>query len=90
MKCTLKHVCDISGFSPNKAWIAFEQELVGEGGKRAADVNLVIPTSDLFVVEFKHKLAASDHELWRVRFDLKTMLRFHSESIALEYRKSVV
>ncbi|MBO1106701.1 DUF2075 domain-containing protein [Plesiomonas shigelloides] len=84
MKCTLKHVCDISGFSPNKAWIVFEQELVGEGGKRAADVNLVIPTGDLFVVEFKHKLAASDHEIWRVRFDLKTMLRFHSESIALE------
>lgn len=84
MKRTLKHVCDASGFSPDKAWIAFEQELVGEGGKRAADVNLVLPTGDLFVVEFKHKLAASEHEVWRARFDLKTMLRFHSESIGLE------
>ncbi|MEQ5316616.1 DNA/RNA helicase domain-containing protein [Providencia vermicola] len=86
MKRTLKHVCEVSGFSPDKAWIAFEQELVGEGGKRAADVNLVLPTGDLFVVEFKHKLSASDHEIWRVRFDLKTMLRFHSESIGLEGR----
>lgn len=84
MKRTLKQVCDASGFLPDNAWIAFEQELVGEGGKRAADVNLVLPTGDLFVVEFKHKLAASEHEVWRARFDLKTMLRFHSESIGLE------
>lgn len=84
MKRTLKHVCGISGFSPDNAWIAFEQELVGEGGKRAADVNLVLPTGDLFVIEFKHKLEASEHEVWRARFDLKTMQRFHSESIGLE------
>ena len=84
MKRTLKHVCRVSGFSPDNAWIAFEQELVGEGGKRAADVNLVLPTGDLFVIEFKHKLAASEHEIWRARFDLKTMLSFHSESIGLE------
>lgn len=84
MKRTLKHVCELTGLSPDKAWVAFEQELVGEGGKRAADVNIVLPTGDLFVVEFKHKLAASEHEVWRTRFDLKTMLRFHSESIGLE------
>ena len=84
MQKTLKQVCEISRFSPDKAWIAFEQELVGEGGKRAADVNLVLPTGDLFVIEFKHKLYASEHEIWRAGFDLKTMLRFHSESIGLE------
>lgn len=81
---TLKHVCQNAQFDPEAAWISFEQELIGEGGKRAADVNLILPTSDLFVVEFKHKLMASEQEIWRARFDLATMQKFHSESMALK------
>ncbi|MFD1008939.1 DNA/RNA helicase domain-containing protein [Oceanisphaera ostreae] len=80
---TLRQVCQQSGVDPALCWIAFEQELVGEGGKRAADVNLVLPTGDLIVIEFKHKLSVSEHEIWRANFDLKTMLHFHSESIGL-------
>jgi|GEM_PF-2369872 len=83
VKNTLQSVCESAGFAPNKAWIAFEQELVGEGGKRAADVNLVLPTGDLWVLEFKHKKQASEQEIWRALFDLKTLQRFHSESINL-------
>ncbi|WP_417869476.1 DNA/RNA helicase domain-containing protein [Vibrio furnissii] len=84
MKDTLRLICQQLNFNPSKAWIAFEQELVGEGGKRAADVNIVLPSGDLFVVEFKHKRQASEHEIWRALFDLKTMLRFHSQSIGLK------
>lgn len=80
---TLQHVCQHSGVDPNLCWVAFEQELVGENGKRAADVNLVLPTGNLIVIEFKHKLSVSEHEIWRANFDLKTMLHFHSESIGL-------
>ncbi len=55
MKATLHHVVNDAKVEPDKCWIAFEQELIGEGGKRAADVNLVTPAGELFVVEFKHK-----------------------------------
>ncbi|MEG1856963.1 MAG: hypothetical protein RR231_15920, partial [Acinetobacter sp.] len=47
----------------NKAWISFEHELFGESGKRAADVNLILPSGELFLVEFKHKPQASAQEI---------------------------
>ncbi len=83
MKATLHHVVNDAKVEPDKCWIAFEQELIGEGGKRAADVNLVTPAGELFVVEFKHKQEASEYEILRANFDLQTMLRYHSESIDL-------
>ncbi|MDC5703457.1 DUF2075 domain-containing protein [Vibrio europaeus] len=83
MQKSLRFVCEQADLNPQEAWIAFEQELVGEGGKRAADVNVILPSGDLFVIEFKHKRSASEHEIWRALFDLKTMQRFHSESINL-------
>ena len=83
MQATLNHVIAESSVDPNKCWIAFEQELIGEGGKRAADVNLVTPTGDLFVIEFKHKKEASEYEIIRANSDLQTMSRYHSESIDL-------
>ncbi|ENP8456707.1 DUF2075 domain-containing protein [Photobacterium damselae] len=83
MQATLSHVIAESRVTPNKCWIAFEQELIGEGGKRAADVNLVTPTGDLFVIEFKHKKEASEYEIIRANSDLQTMSRYHSESIDL-------
>ncbi|UPR30233.1 DUF2075 domain-containing protein [Vibrio crassostreae] len=83
MKSMLGHVVSESNVNPETCWVAFEQELIGEGGKRAADVNLVLPTGDLFVVEFKHKTEASEHEILRANSDLQTMLRYHNESIGL-------
>lgn len=83
MTATLNHVIDGTNADPAKCWIAFEQELVGEGGKRAADVNLVTPTGELFVIEFKHKTEASEYEILRANSDLQTMRRYHSESIDL-------
>ena len=80
---TLEYVLTKSDIDISTCWIAFEQELVGEGGKRAADVNLVLPTGDLVVIEFKHKTQASNHEIIRANFDLQTMLKFHSHSIGL-------
>lgn len=68
----------------NKAWISFEHELFGESGKRAADVNLILPSGELFLVEFKHKPQASAQEITRAAFDLNTLLKFHSESIHLK------
>ncbi len=53
MKASLQAVCSVHRFAKTQCWIAFEQELVGEGGKRAADVNLVLPSGELFVIEFK-------------------------------------
>ncbi|MGD8230778.1 DNA/RNA helicase domain-containing protein [Vibrio sp. TRT 1302] len=83
MTTTLNHVIAETQVEPDKCWIAFEQELIGEGGKRAADVNLVTPTGELFVVEFKHKQEASEYEILRANSDLQTMRRYHSESIDL-------
>jgi hypothetical protein len=83
MTSTLKYVIAETQAEPGKCWIAFEQELIGEGGKRAADVNLVTPTGELFVVEFKHKQEASEYEILRANSDLQTMRRYHSESIDL-------
>lgn len=83
MTSTLNHVIAETQVEPGKCWIAFEQELIGEGGKRAADVNLVTPTGELFVVEFKHKREASEYEILRANSDLQTMRRYHSESINL-------
>ncbi|CAM2928402.1 DNA/RNA helicase domain-containing protein [Moritella viscosa] len=80
MQATLAKVIVNTGINPSLCWVAFEQELVGEGGKRAADVNIVLPTGDLFVVEFKHKVVASQQEVTRALFDLQTMINFHSES----------
>lgn len=67
-----------------KAWISFEHELFGESGKRAADVNIVLPSGELFLIEFKHKKQALPKEIIRAAFDLSAMLRFHSESISLK------
>ncbi len=84
MRSTLEYAIAETQVDPNTCWIAFEQELVGEGGKRAADVNLVTPSGgELFVVEFKHKTEASEYEILRANFDLQTMKRYHSESIGL-------
>lgn len=83
MTSTLNHVITETQVEPEKCWIAFEQELIGEGGKRAADVNLVTPAGELFVVEFKHKQEASEYEILRANSDLQTMRRYHSESIDL-------
>ncbi|EMA9068556.1 DUF2075 domain-containing protein [Vibrio parahaemolyticus] len=83
MTSTLNHVITETQVEPEKCWIAFEQELIGEGGKRAADVNLVTPVGELFVVEFKHKQEASEYEILRANSDLQTMRRYHSESIDL-------
>ncbi|MER0396126.1 DNA/RNA helicase domain-containing protein [Vibrio vulnificus] len=83
MTSTLNHVITETRVEPEKCWIAFEQELIGEGGKRAADVNLVTPAGELFVVEFKHKQEASEYEILRANSDLQTMRRYHSESIDL-------
>ncbi|HHG3065572.1 TPA: DNA/RNA helicase domain-containing protein [Vibrio parahaemolyticus] len=83
MKATLNHVITEAKVEPDKYWVAFEQELIGEGGKRAADVNLVTPTGDLFIIEFKHKKAVSEYEIIRANSDLQTMRRYHSESIDL-------
>jgi hypothetical protein len=84
MQLTIAEVIAHSGINPELCWLAFEQELVGEGGKRSADVNIVLPTGHLFVVEFKHKDKASEDEVKRALFDLQTMLNFHSESHELE------
>lgn len=84
MKASLQAVCSVHRFAKTQCWIAFEQELVGEGGKRAADVNLVLPSGELFVIEFKHKTSASSPEIVRANFDLQTMLHFHSESAKLK------
>ena len=86
MQATLRYILDGSDTNPDSCWIAFEQELPGEAGKRAADVNIVLPSGHLFVIEFKDKPHASEHEIWRAAFDLNTLLRFHSESIDLEGR----
>lgn len=83
MMATLNHVVNDAKVETNKCWIAFEQELIGEGGKRAADVNLITPTGELFVAEFKHKQEASEYEILRANSDLQTMQRYHSESIGL-------
>ncbi|EHD1696147.1 DUF2075 domain-containing protein [Vibrio vulnificus] len=83
MTSTLNQVITETQVEPEKCWIAFEQELIGEGGKRAADVNLVTPAGELFVVEFKHKQEASEYEILRANSDLQTMRRYHSESIDL-------
>lgn len=74
---------DVNPNLAQQCWITFEQELVGEAGKRAADVNLVLPTGHFFVVEFKNKLQASEAEIWRANFDYQTMQYFHSESVDL-------
>ncbi len=83
MTATLEHVKAEVALELEKCWIAFEKELIGEGGKRAADVNLVTPSGELFVVEFKHKERVTEHEILRANSDLQTMLRYHSESINL-------
>lgn len=83
MLATLRYAIAETKTAPEKCWIAFEQELIGEGGKRAADINLVTPAGELFVIEFKHKTEASEHEILRANSDLQTMLRYHSESIHL-------
>ncbi|MGR5138882.1 DNA/RNA helicase domain-containing protein [Vibrio jasicida] len=80
MQATLKEITEQTRVAAEECWISFEQELIGEGGKRAADVNLVLPSSDLFVVEFKHKRQASPSEVTRALFDMQTMINFHSES----------
>lgn len=72
IQCTLKTIIQTTSTDPSLCWIAFEQELPGEAGKRAADVNLILPTGHLFVVEFKDKQQASEHEVWRASFDLNT------------------
>ena len=74
----------------NKAWISFEHELFGESGKRAADVNLILPSGELFLIEFKHKKQASLQDIFRAAFDLSAMLRFHSESILLKGKAYLV
>lgn len=84
MQCTLQEVLRQGHDQLQKAWISFEHELFGESGKRAADVNLVLPTGDLFLIEFKHKVEASQQEITRVGFDLSSLLKFHSESISLK------
>lgn len=48
MRSTLEYAIAETQVDPNTCWIAFEQELVGEGGKRAADVNLVTPSGGAF------------------------------------------
>ncbi|MCG6303950.1 DUF2075 domain-containing protein [Vibrio vulnificus] len=90
MTSTLNHVIAETQVEPGKCWITFEQELIGEGGKRAADVNLVTPAGELFVVEFKHKQEASEYEILRANSDLQTMRRYHSESIDLDGHGFVV
>lgn len=84
MKASLQAVCSVHSFAKTQCWIAFEQELIGEGGKRAADVNLVLPSGELFVIEFKHKTSVNSLEIVRANFDLQTMLHFHSESVKLK------
>lgn len=91
MQQTLSSVLQETGSEfADQAWISFEHELFGESGKRAADVNLVLPSGNLFLIEFKHKKQASDQEIVRVAFDLAAMLRFHSESIQLNGRAYLV
>lgn len=91
MQQTLSNVLQETGSEfADQAWISFEHELFGESGKRAADVNLVLPSCHLFLIEFKHKKQASDKEIIRVAFDLAAMLRFHSESIQLDGRAYLV
>ena len=84
MQTTLSQTLQHNGIDPESCWIAFEQELPGEAGKRAADVNLILPTGHLFVIEFKGKTKASEEEIWRASFDLNTLLKFHSESSTLQ------
>ena len=84
IQSTLNAIIQTTSIDPSLCWIAFEQELPGEAGKRAADVNLILPTGHLFVIEFKDKQQASEQEVWRASFDLNTLLKFHSESIELE------
>lgn len=91
MHKTLKSLSEnIEASFLNKAWISFEHELFGESGKRAADVNLVLPSGELFMIEFKHKQRASPEEITRAGFDLSTLLKFHSESINLQGKAYLV
>lgn len=83
MQSTLGAVVKKTQIDPSTCWIAFEQELPGEAGKRAADVNLILPTGHLYVIEFKDKTEASEQEIIRARSDLDTLHTFHSESISL-------
>lgn len=84
MRTTLEYVISQTESKyGDKSWISFEHELVGESGKRVADVNLVLSSGELFVLEFKHKEEASNQEITRAAFDLKTMINFHSESTSL-------
>ena len=81
---TLKVVINRTRFDPNTCYIAFEHELTGEAGKRLADVNMIMPTGDLIVVEFKHKDKVNDAEIDRLNTDVDYISKFHSESIKID------
>ena len=83
IQLTLHGVINNSQTDPSQCWITFEQELPGEAGKRAADVNLILPTGHLYVIEFKDKTQASEQEIIRAQSDLDTLHKFHSESTSL-------
>ncbi|WP_151713477.1 DNA/RNA helicase domain-containing protein [Acinetobacter bereziniae] len=81
MKATIQTILDETDRSfAKKSWIAFEHELPGENGRRAADVNIVLSSGYLFVIEFKNKLFTTRTEIKRAEFDLQTLQTFHSES----------
>lgn len=85
MQETLKRVLsEINGNDGRRGWISFEHELPGEDGKRAADVNLVLDSGYLFVIEFKNKIFPTNAEIMRAEFDLRTLQTFHSESKKLD------
>ena len=42
IQSTLKAIIQTTSIDPSLCWIAFEQELLGEAGKRATDVNLIL------------------------------------------------
>lgn len=81
---TLNYTLSQVKIDKDSCWIVFEHELTGEAGKRLADANIILPTGDLIVIEFKHKDTVSLTEIDRLNTDLNYISKFHSESIHLD------
>ncbi|MCI4411597.1 MAG: DUF2075 domain-containing protein [Thiotrichales bacterium] len=66
--------------SAKNSLIVFEFGLPGEAGRRAADVNIVTDSGQLFVIDFKHKEEPTQSDIDKLNSDAKSLKNFHSES----------